>query len=87
MNTNVRVGTKIQLFGFYTLGYANSDTSGVSSFALGFLRHQPGLRPRLIRRTPKVLPRRQYRFPLSDSLESIHGDQFRIAIYHDLTDR
>jgi hypothetical protein len=32
VNSNVRVGTKIQLFGFYTLNYANSDTSGVSSF-------------------------------------------------------
>jgi hypothetical protein len=32
VNTNVRVGSKIQMFGFYTLGYANSDTSGVSSF-------------------------------------------------------
>jgi Carboxypeptidase regulatory-like domain len=32
VNTNIRVGTKLQLFGFYTLGYANSDTSGVSSF-------------------------------------------------------
>jgi len=31
LNTNVRVGTKVQLFGFYTLGYVNSDTSGVSS--------------------------------------------------------
>ena len=32
LNTNIRVGSKVQLFGFYTLGYANSDTSGVSSF-------------------------------------------------------
>jgi len=32
VNTNVKVGSKAQLFGFYTLGYANSDTSGVSSF-------------------------------------------------------
>ena len=32
MNTNVRVGSKIQLFGYYTLNYANSDTAGVSSF-------------------------------------------------------
>jgi hypothetical protein len=32
VNTNIRVGAKVQLFGFYTLGYANSDTSGVSSF-------------------------------------------------------
>jgi hypothetical protein len=33
VNTNVRAGSKIQLFGFYTLNYANSDTGGVSSFA------------------------------------------------------
>ncbi len=32
VNTNVRVGSKLQLFGYYTLNYANSDTSGVSSF-------------------------------------------------------
>ena len=32
LNTNVRIGAKVQLFGFYTLGYANSDASGVSSF-------------------------------------------------------
>ncbi|MFZ0815518.1 MAG: carboxypeptidase regulatory-like domain-containing protein [Candidatus Sulfotelmatobacter sp.] len=31
-NTNVRVGSKAQLFGYYVLNYANSDTSGVSSF-------------------------------------------------------
>ena len=32
LNTNVRVGSKLQLFGFYTFGYVNSDTSGASSF-------------------------------------------------------
>jgi hypothetical protein len=32
VNTNIKVGAKVQLFGFYTLGYANSDTSGVSNF-------------------------------------------------------
>jgi hypothetical protein len=31
-NTNVRIGSKVQLFGYYVLNYANSDTSGVSSF-------------------------------------------------------
>ena len=31
-NTNIRVGSKIQLFGYYILNYANSDASGVSSF-------------------------------------------------------
>ena len=33
VNSNVRVGSKLQLFGYYTLNYANSDASGVSSFA------------------------------------------------------
>ncbi len=33
MNTNVRIGAKVQLFGYYSLNYANSDASGVSSFA------------------------------------------------------
>jgi uncharacterized membrane protein YgcG len=33
VNTNIRAGTKLQLFGYYTLNYANSDTSGVAGFA------------------------------------------------------
>src|SRR5262249_53887397 len=32
VNSNVRIGSKLQLFGFYTLGYAKSDASGVSTF-------------------------------------------------------
>ena len=32
VNSNVRVGSKLQLFGYYVLNYANSDVSGVSSF-------------------------------------------------------
>ena len=31
-NTNIRLGSKIQVSGYYVLNYANSDTSGVSSF-------------------------------------------------------
>jgi hypothetical protein len=31
-NFNVRAGTKLSLFGYYTLSYANSDTSGATSF-------------------------------------------------------
>ena len=31
-NTNWRIGSKVQLFGYYVLNYVNSDTSGVSSF-------------------------------------------------------
>jgi hypothetical protein len=33
MNSNVRVGSKVQLFGYYTLNYAKSDTAGISTFA------------------------------------------------------
>jgi hypothetical protein len=33
VNTNARVGSKLQLFGYYTLNYANSDTAGVATFA------------------------------------------------------
>jgi len=33
VNTNIRAGTKLQLFGYYTLNYAKSDAGGVSSFA------------------------------------------------------
>jgi hypothetical protein len=32
LNARVNLGAKLSLFGFYTLSYANSDTSGASSF-------------------------------------------------------
>ncbi|HUJ32585.1 MAG TPA: carboxypeptidase regulatory-like domain-containing protein [Candidatus Acidoferrum sp.] len=32
VNMNVRAGAKLTLFGYYTLNYANSDTSGTGSF-------------------------------------------------------
>lgn len=32
VNSSVRVGTNLSLFGYYTLSYANSDTSGAGSF-------------------------------------------------------
>ena len=32
VNNNVRLGTKVQIFGYYMLNYANSDASGVSVF-------------------------------------------------------
>ena len=32
VNSNIRVGARLQLFTYYTLNYAKSDTSGVSSF-------------------------------------------------------
>src|SRR5713226_8242328 len=32
VNSSIRMGTKLSLFGYYTLSYANSDTSGAGSF-------------------------------------------------------
>jgi hypothetical protein len=32
VNSSVRMGTKLSLFGYYTLNYANSDSSGMGSF-------------------------------------------------------
>lgn len=31
-NTNIRISSKVQLFGYYTLNYAKSDTGGINSF-------------------------------------------------------
>jgi hypothetical protein len=36
INTSVRMGSKLSLFGYYTLNYANSDTSGAGSFSSAF---------------------------------------------------
>ncbi len=33
-NFNVRAGTRLSLFGFYTLSYADSNTNGISSFPM-----------------------------------------------------
>jgi hypothetical protein len=35
VNTNVRVGSRVQLFGYYSLNYANSDASGIGGFGGG----------------------------------------------------
>jgi hypothetical protein len=32
VNTNVKIGSKVQMFGYYTFGYANSDVSGANNF-------------------------------------------------------
>jgi carboxypeptidase family protein len=32
INSSVRMGTKLSLFGYYTLNYANSDAAGIGSF-------------------------------------------------------
>jgi len=32
INSSIRMGTKLSLFGYYTLNYANSDASGAGTF-------------------------------------------------------
>jgi len=41
VNTNMKVGAKVSLFGYYTLNYANSNANGLSSFSF----NQYDLRP------------------------------------------
>ncbi len=87
LNTNIRVGAKLQLFGFYTFGYANSDSSGVSSFPVEFLRHQPGLGTGFVRCPPPSVSRRQPCLAVFVPYQPVHGDQFRLTILHHIAHR
>ena len=79
MNSNVRIGSKVQLFGYYSLNYANSDASGVSSLCVQLLQHPAGLRARVVRYSPQRVSWRQHLVAVSVSPESVHGDQFRLS--------
>ena len=88
VNTNVRVGSKVQLFGFYTLNYANSDTGGVSSFASNsndisedYGRASFDTRHRLFFGGSLALP---YLFRLSPFLIASSGTPFNIVTPDDL---
>jgi hypothetical protein len=88
VNTNVRAGSKIQLFGFYTLNYANSDTAGVSSFVSNssdisqdYGRASFDTRHRLFFGGSVALP---YAFRLSPFMIVSSGTPFNIAVADDL---
>jgi uncharacterized membrane protein YgcG len=88
VNSNVRVGSKVQLFGFYTLNYANSDTGGVSSFASNsddisddYGRASFDVRHRLFLGGSLALP---YSFRLSPFLIASSGTPFNIVTPDDL---
>jgi hypothetical protein len=88
VNSNVRVGSKIQLFGFYTLNYANSDTGGVSSFASNsydisedYGRASFDTRHRLFFGGSLALP---YSFRVSPFLIAQSGTPFNIVTPDDL---
>jgi hypothetical protein len=88
VNSNVRLGTKVQVFGFYTLNYANSDTSGVSSFpsnsyniSRDYGRASFDTRNRLFFGGTVALP---YAFRLSPFMIASSGSPFNITSPNDL---
>jgi hypothetical protein len=88
VNTNIRAGTKVQLFGYYTLNYANSDTAGVSSFASNsydisqdYGRASFDTRNRLFLGGSIAMP---YAFRLSPFLVASSGSPFNIFTSTDL---
>jgi hypothetical protein len=88
VNSNVRVGSKVQLFGYYTLNYANSDTSGVSSFpsnsyniSQDYGRASFDTRNRLFLGGTIAFP---YMFRLSPFLVASSGSPFNITSGSDL---
>ena len=88
VNSNVRVGSKLQLFGYYTLSYAKSDASGVSTFVSNSydIRQDYGrasfdTRHRLFFGGSIALP---YLFRLSPFLVASSGSPFNITAPNDL---
>jgi hypothetical protein len=87
-NSNVRVGSKIQLFGYYVLNYANSDTSGVSSFpsnsyniSADYGRASFDFRNRLFFGGSLAMP---HNFRLSPYMIASSGTPFNITTTNDL---
>jgi hypothetical protein len=88
VNSNVRVSSKLQLFGYYVLNYANSDASGVSNFASNsnnisqdYGRASFDTRNRLFFGGSIALP---YAFRLSPFLVASSGTPFNITVPNDL---
>lgn len=88
INSNVRVGSKLQLFGYYTLNYANSNASGVSNFASNsynlsqdYGRASFDYRNRLFLGGSISLP---YLIRLSPFMVASSGTPFNITVPNDL---
>jgi len=89
-NTNVRIGSKVQLFGYYVLNYVNSDTSGVSSFpsnsyniSADYGRAAFDYRNRFFLGGSLGLP---FNFRLSPFIVAWSGSPFNITTTNDLND-
>jgi hypothetical protein len=88
LNSSVRMGTKLSLFGYYTLNYANSDASGAGSFpstrndiSLDYGRAPFDVRHRVFFGGTVGLP---YNFRLSPLLIAQSGVPFNITTGKDL---
>jgi len=88
VNTNVRVGAKVQVFGYYVLNYANSDASGVSGFpsnshdiSADYGRASFDTRNRLFFGGSFAL---RYNFRLSPFMIASSGSPFNITTTNDL---
>jgi len=88
MNSNVRISSKLQLFGYYTLNYAHSDTSGNSSFpsnsyniSQDYGRASFDTRHRLFLGGSLALP---YAFRLSPFMVVSSGSPFNLTVPTDL---
>jgi Carboxypeptidase regulatory-like domain len=88
VNSNMRLSSKLQLFGYYTLNYANSDASGVSSFpsnsyniSADYGRASFDTRHRLFLGGTIALPRA---FRLSPFMIASSGSPFNLTLPNDL---
>jgi len=89
-NFNIRAGTKLSLFGFYSLNYADSDASGASNFPsdqydLGadYGRASFDTRHRLFLGGTIAMPRG---FRLSPFMVLNSGSPYNVTVGQDLTD-
>ena len=87
-NVNVHAGSKLSLFGYYVLNYANGDTAGVSSFPSNqydiladYGRASFAFRNRLFVGGTIALP---YAFRLSPFLIATSGPPYNITLQKDL---
>ena len=88
INSSIRMGAKLSLFGYYTLNYANSDTGGASSFpsvvnniGLDYGRAAFDVRHRVFLGGTIGLP---YAFRLSPFMTASSGAPYNITTGQDL---
>ena len=88
VNARVNMGAKLSLFGFYTLNFSNSDTSGASSFPSNsynlmqdYGRASFDIRQRLFVGGTITLP---YAFQLNPFLAVNSGGPFNVTVGQDL---